>query len=109
VRRHATRLVDFSPQGSGHSAALKRFLHRRLYSHPQILEERDRAVAVLERLFEHYLAQPERMPRQYFEQTRALPVHRVACDYIAGMTDTYLLRVAAEVLGPAEPAPAEKR
>jgi dGTPase len=108
VRRHATRLVDFSPQGSGHNQALKRFLHRRLYAHQQILEERDRAVAILERLFEHYLAQPDRLPRQYFEQTKALPVHRVACDYIAGMTDTYLLRVAAETLGSAEPAPAAK-
>ncbi|MGH9779097.1 MAG: deoxyguanosinetriphosphate triphosphohydrolase, partial [Candidatus Acidiferrales bacterium] len=98
VRRHATRLVDFSPEGSGHSQALKRFLHRRLYSHPQILEDRDRAVGVVERLFELYLAQPDRMPKQYFEQTQTAPVHRVACDYIAGMTDTYLLRVAAEAL-----------
>ena len=109
VRRHATRLVDFSAQGSGHSQALKLFLHRRLYSHPQILEDRDRAVAVLERLFELYLAQPDRMPRQYFEQTQTAPAHRVACDYIAGMTDTYLLRVAADTLAPAEPTPVTKR
>jgi dGTPase len=108
VRRHSTRLVDFSPQGGGHGQALKRFLHRRLYSHPQILEERDRAVAVLERLFEHYLAQPDRMPRQYFEQTKALGVPRVACDYIAGMTDTYLLRVAADAFSPTEPTPVAK-
>lgn len=112
VRRHPRRLANFSAEGARQNRELKQFLHRRLYSHPQILEDRDRAVAVVERLFEHYLAQPDRMPRQYFEQTKTAPVHRVACDYIAGMTDTYLLRVAADALGlpagqagPAEPAP----
>ncbi|MCI0403022.1 MAG: deoxyguanosinetriphosphate triphosphohydrolase [Acidobacteria bacterium] len=109
VRRHPKRLGDFSPDGARHCRELKQFLHRNLYAHPQILEERDRAVVVLEHLFEHYLAQPDRLPRQYFEQTKSLSVHRVACDYIAGMTDTYLLRVAADALGPAEPAPATKR
>jgi len=100
--------VDFNPERARQSRELKQFLHRHLYSHPQILEDRERAVAVVERLFEHYLAQPDRLPRQYFEQTQTAPVHRVACDYIAGMTDTYLLRIAAEALGPAEPSPAAK-
>ncbi|MGH9778454.1 MAG: deoxyguanosinetriphosphate triphosphohydrolase, partial [Candidatus Acidiferrales bacterium] len=115
VRRHPKRLADFSPEGAQQNRELKQFLHRHLYSHPQILEDRERAVAVVERLLEHYLAQPDRMPRQYFEQTlpaarqgQTAPVHRVACDYIAGMTDTYLLRVAAEALGPAEPSPAAR-
>ncbi len=98
VRQHPRRLVEFGPEGGGHNQALKQFLYRRLYSHPQILEDRDRAVKAVQELFELYVARPERLPAHYFEQTRVLPVHRVACDYIAGMTDTYVFRVHAEVL-----------
>ena len=98
VRKHPRRLVEFGPEGGGHNQTLKQFLYRRLYSNPQILEDRDRAVRAVQELFELYLAHPERLPAYYFEQTRALPIHRVACDYIAGMTDTYIFRVHAEVL-----------
>ncbi|MBI2957167.1 MAG: deoxyguanosinetriphosphate triphosphohydrolase [Acidobacteria bacterium] len=99
VRRHPRRLVDFSPAGAEQNRQLKQFLHRRLYNHPQILEDRQRAVKVIEELFELYVAQPERLPRQYFEQTKAVPVARVACAYIAGMTDTYIFRVHSEEIG----------
>ncbi len=98
VRHHPRRLVEFGPEGGGHNQALKQFLYRRLYSHPQILEDRDRAVRAVQELFELYVARPERLPAYYFEQTQVLPAHRVACDYIAGMTDTYVFRVHAEVL-----------
>lgn len=108
VRRHPRRLVEFSPAGRQHKRDLKGFLSRRLYNHPQILEERRRAVRTLEELFQLYLARPERLPRPYFEQTRtqpngrpATPVHRVACDYIAGMTDSFIFRVHREVLADA--------
>ncbi len=103
VRKHPRRLVEFGPEGGGHNQALKQFLYRRLYSHPQILEDRDRAVRAVQELFELYLAHPDRLPAFYFEQTRKTPPHRVACDYIAGMTDNYVFRIHAEVA--ATPAP----
>jgi dGTP triphosphohydrolase len=31
------------------------------------------------------------LPTSYFAKTQQEPVHRVVCDYIAGMTDNYLL------------------
>jgi dGTPase len=105
VRRHPWRLVDFSPPVAQHNRALKDFLQRELYNHPQILEDRAPAVAAVEELFRFYLAQPERLPPQYFEQTRGQPAHRVVCDYIAGMTDTYLFRLYHELVGGAAPGP----
>jgi dGTP triphosphohydrolase len=44
------------------------------------------------------------MPDYYAELAKREPVHRVVCDYIAGMTDHFLLRQCHELLG----APAEK-
>jgi dGTPase len=101
VRRHARRLVAFSPEVAQQNGALKRFLFARLYSDPAIAEDRDRSVAALDSLFTFFLEHPERMPAQYAEQAQREPRHRVVCEYIAGMTDHYLLRQRRELLGPA--------
>ena len=99
VRRQAKRLVAFSAEVAQQNRALKRFLFARLYSDPAIAEDRDRSVAALDSLFTFFLEHPERMPGQYAEQARREPPHRIVCDYIAGMTDHFLLRRRRELLG----------
>jgi dGTPase len=99
IRRLADRLAGFSPRVAEISNALKRFLYRRLYDHPAIVEERDRSVSALEQLFRYYLAHPESMPEYYSELALREPRHRVVCDYIAGMTDHFLLRQHRELVG----------
>jgi dGTPase len=49
-------------------------------------------VRCLEELFRYYLASPGSMPEPYEELTRTDARHVVVCDYIAGMTDQFLLR-----------------
>ena len=39
------------------------------------------------------------MPKSYTELAQRNPRYRVVCDYIAGMTDHYLLRQHPELLG----------
>ncbi|MGH7838248.1 MAG: deoxyguanosinetriphosphate triphosphohydrolase, partial [Candidatus Binataceae bacterium] len=99
VRRMPQRLAGFSPAVAEQNAHLKRFLYRRLYSQPAIAEDRDLSVAALDELFLYFLKSPEKMPKFYSEQARQEPVHRVVCDYIAGMTDHFLLRQHQELLG----------
>jgi dGTPase len=98
VRRHSKRLAGFSRDAARHSADLKRFLNSRLYSHPVISEERERSVAALDALFSFFIEHPDRMPAHYAELARNEPRHRVVCDYIAGMTDDFLLRQCREFL-----------
>ena len=90
VRRAPGPLAGFSEEGAQWSAGLKEFLHRRLYNHPALAEERDRGVAWLEALFHHYLEHPELMPPHHAALASEQPRHRVVCDYIAGMTDRFL-------------------
>jgi dGTP triphosphohydrolase len=45
------------------------------------------------------MAHPEAMPRTYSALAHSGPTHRVVCDYIAGMTDHFLLRQHEELLG----------
>ena len=101
VRRLPNRLASFSPEIARKNAELKRFLHARLYSNPAIAEDRDRSVASLDALFLFFMEHPDRMPKQYAESAQIEPRHRVVCDYIAGMTDHFLLRQRNEILGSA--------
>jgi dGTPase len=105
VRRWPERLAGFSPDMAENSVSLKRFLHTHLYSNPAIVEDRERSVAALDALFGYFLEHPERMPPFHAELTAREPRHRVVCDYIAGMTDHFLLRQCHELLGmPVAPA-----
>ena len=99
VRRHPQRLAGFSAEVAKLNGDLKRFLFAQLYSQPSIVEDRDRSVAALDALFSFYLEHPERMPAYYAELAGQQPRHRVVCDYIAGMTDHFLLRQCHELLG----------
>ena len=99
VRRQPNRLAGFSPEVAKQNALLKSFLLANLYSQPTIAEDRDRSVTALEALFRFFLEHPDRMPPQYAEAAEREPLHRVICDYIAGMTDRFLLRQVHELLG----------
>lgn len=99
IRQNPARLALFSPDIAEQNACLKRFLHARLYSLPSISEDRDRSVAALDALFRFYMEHPERMPAYYSDLAESEPRHRVVCDYVAGMTDHFLLRQCQEMLG----------
>ncbi|MGH9747514.1 MAG: deoxyguanosinetriphosphate triphosphohydrolase [Candidatus Acidiferrales bacterium] len=99
VRRLPKRLVSFSADVAEQNGRLKRFLFQRLYSQPAIAEDRDRSVAALDALFRFFLKHPDRMPKHYADLAKDEPRHRVVCDYIAGMTDHFLLRQCQELLG----------
>ncbi len=99
VRRAPRRLAGFSAKVAADNAALKGFLHTRLYNHPSIVIDRERSVEVLAQVFAYYLEHPETMPKSYTEFAQRNPPYRIVCDYIAGMTDHFLLRQHAELLG----------
>ncbi len=108
VRRAPARLAGFSPAMAPRVARWKRFLTANLYEHPLIVEDRSRSVEALDELFQFFLDHPDRMPGYFAGQARHQPVHRVVCDYIAGMTDSYLVRLHRELVrGEASPTPSQ--
>jgi dGTPase len=46
---------------------------------------------VITELFTHWMGEPSSLPRSYREKLRHESPARVICDYIAGMTDHYIL------------------
>lgn len=98
VRRASQRLAGFGKAVARDNRALKKFLNTHLYQRPAIVEDRERSVRALEELFHFYMNDPQAMPEYYAEETRRVPRHRVVCDYIAGMTDGFLLRLHSELV-----------
>jgi dGTPase len=109
IRRLPKRLASFSPHMAEQNGRLKRFLFSRLYSHPAIADDRTRSIAALDELFRFFLEHPGRMPEHYALLAKEEPPHVVICDYVAGMTDHFLLRQCHELLSTpvssATPAP----
>jgi dGTPase len=99
VRHAPHRLAGFSAPMATENAALKKFLHVRLYNNSAIVGDRERSVEALAQLFAYYVEHPAAMPKAYAELAQRDPKYRVVCDYIAGMTDHFLLRQHAELLG----------
>jgi dGTPase len=99
VRSHDSRLVGLSQPLAAESRRLKEFLFQKLYSHAEVRAERKRIVKSVEGLFRHFLEHPRSLPASYFAKAQEGPAHRVVCDYIAGMTDSYLLEQYRKYLG----------
>jgi dGTPase len=99
IRRAPRRLAGLSDDFAERNAELKRFLFEHIYNHPAITEDRDRSIRCLEELFLYYLNSPGSMPASHEESARTEARHIVVCDYIAGMTDQFLLRKHQEHFG----------
>jgi dGTPase len=99
VRAQPASLAGLSPAMARTSQGLKDFLNRDLYSHPHVDAERRKVARRLERLFTYYLEHPRSLSPSYYAKAQQLGLHRVVCDYIAGMTDNYLTEQYRKHLG----------
>lgn len=97
VRRHRQILVGYSDRTAAQAKELRSFLYANLYFHPEVNGANQRACDMMADVFNAYLADPSQIGR---EATRRVPncgLYRAAGDYIAGMTDRYLLREHARL------------
>ncbi|MCU1272064.1 MAG: Deoxyguanosinetriphosphate triphosphohydrolase [Acidobacteriaceae bacterium] len=90
IRAFPRRLVGLSSQIEEERAQTKDFLYRNLYYSPALQPEKEDAERVITELFDLWMKQPEKLPASYQEKAESEPRARVVCDYIAGMTDTYI-------------------
>jgi dGTPase len=97
VRAYPERLAAFEPDIAELNLELKRFLHSHLYDHAVLKKARQEAQHIVERLFAYYLDDPNHLPASHSRRVGEQELHRVVCDYIAGMTDPYARARAAEI------------
>jgi dGTPase len=91
IRRHPSRLALFSPQAESERLEEKRYLYDTLYTCTHLEREHDKAEEVVTALFDYWVSDPIELPRGHFEEIDAEGLARVVADYIAGMTDSFIL------------------
>jgi dGTPase len=92
LRRAPQRLAAFSAPIELERAAIKEFLYTNLYNSPGQEQAHAYAGQVVGGLFAHLLATPERMPADHLAQAPTEGLARTVADYIAGMTDSYVVQ-----------------
>jgi dGTPase len=97
VRAHPSRLATFSPLAEAERQQEKRYLYETLYTCHALSLEHDKAEQVVTALFDFWIAEPEELPSGYVEQIETEGLARVVADYIAGMTDSFILLQYAQV------------
>ncbi len=90
IRACPHRLVGLSSEAEAERRQTKDFLHQNLYFSAALEPEKDDAERIITNLFDLWMKQPEKLPESYQEKAEAEPLARIVCDYIAGMTDTYI-------------------
>lgn len=90
VRQHPSRLARLSPAMEAQRSETKEYLYEHLYNAPEMRVGHARAAEVIEKLFEAWVAEPDRMPADHQARAQIEGTPRAVSDYIAGMTDAYI-------------------
>jgi dGTPase len=100
VRRQTAPLIRYSDELAEANRALRKFLYQNVYYHPRVAEVNRRACEMLRCVFEAYVAEPDRLGEGATRRVEKEGLHRTVCDYIAGMTDRYVMEECARLAGP---------
>jgi dGTPase len=91
VRNSPQRLVAFSPEVEEMRREAKQQLYATLYSREELQKDLQEASAVVKNLFACWVNDPSLLPLAVQTQIPSQGLPRVVADYIAGMTDNYIL------------------
>ena len=79
---------------------LHTFMFAKVYTNPVCKGEEKKAVELIQRLYYHFAKKPENLPPEFKEIIARDGIGVAACDFIAGMTDRYAVRVFEELYIP---------
>jgi dGTPase len=99
VRKQPAKLIHYSNGLRASNAALRKFLYANVYYHPRVSEVNQRACEMLKKVFESYVTDPRQLGDLTTRRLEQEGLHRTVCDYVAGMTDRYLMEEYARISG----------
>jgi dGTPase len=99
VRLCAKPLIQHSAERGKLNLELRHYLYKNLYYNPVVHQPNLRAVKLLGQLFKYYLANPKKMGESSRKRLKKSGLHRSVCDYIAGMTDRYVMLECERIFG----------
>ncbi len=100
VVENSTDDIVFSADVQQPFDELHAFMFDKVYTNPVCKGEETKAIDIIVRLYEYFLNNPNKIPNAYRYIIDSEGVHRAVCDYIAGMSDRYLLAVYKNIFIP---------
>ena len=79
---------------------LHKFMFEKVYTNPACKSEERKAIDMIQRLYSHFAENPQDLPPQFKTVADRDGAQLAACDFIAGMTDRYAVRVFNELYVP---------
>ena len=92
VRAYPRPLIRYSPERRRRNQQLRKYLYQNFYYHPVVHGPNVRATQMMEQLFEYLIEHPKALGDFSRKRLRQLGLHRTVSDYIAGMTDLYVMK-----------------
>jgi dGTPase len=92
-------LIQYSLERRELNLELRDYLYKNLYYNPVVHLPNRRAVKMLERLFNYYLKHPREIGESSRRRLPKTGSHRAVCDYLAGMTDRYVIIEYERIFG----------
>ena len=99
VRLCAKPLVQHTPERNELNLELRKYLYKNLYYNPVVHQPNLRAVKLLGELFHYFLKHPKEIGESSRRRLKKIGLHRTVCDYIAGMTDRYVMLECERIFG----------
>lgn len=93
--------IAMSPEIRQATAELRDFMFDRVYIGSKAKAEESKTHNIIRSLYEYFLNHPEKMPAEYADRIQHDGLNRVACDYIAGMTDRFAVSSYMDIFIPA--------
>lgn len=97
ARQQPASLIRYSDDLFRANRDLRNFLYQNVYYDPRVFEVNRRACEMLRQVFQAYLADTDKLGDTAVKRIEAEGLHRTVCDYIAGMTDRYLMEEHARL------------
>jgi len=93
--------IVMSEETAAAMKALRAFMFENVYKNPKAKSEEGRAEALIETLYNYYMANFDVLPLEYKKlYETGDPKERVVCDYVGAMTDRYAISVYEEIFIP---------
>ena len=90
-------LIVLSSENNSKLIELEKFLLQNFYQHKSLTQTADKVKNWLEQLFARLCQKPQLMPGYFQRLADEEGLQRTVCDYIAGMTDRFCLKVLEKI------------
>ena len=92
--------IVMAPEVQAAFDRLHTFMFERLYYNPIAKNEEKKVDVFISRLFHYFVEHPDRLPVEFHPICQREGAERAACDYIAGMTDTFAVKMYNDLFIP---------